>query len=101
MELSTINFQELEEYVGKPNVRIIDLRSRRAYQKSHIKDAENIPYFELQQGGQFFNRENTIIFYCDRGNSSLMACREFTKRGYDVKAVLGIFLTYKGKYLES
>lgn len=101
MEIDTITYPELEQYIGQPNVRIIDLRSRKAYRNSHIKGAENIPYFELEQGGTFFNKDDLIIFYCDRGNSSLMATRKFNQAGYRTKGVVGIFLNYRGKYIVS
>lgn len=101
MELDTITYLELEKYIDQPNVRIIDLRSRKAYRYSHIKGSENIPYFELEQGGTFFNKNDLILFYCDRGNSSLMASRNFNQSGYETKAVVGIFLNYEGKYIVS
>ena len=40
---------QLDWYVGKPWAMIIDVRSRREYEKGHVKGAVNLPYDHLDR----------------------------------------------------
>ena len=42
---------QLDWYVGKPWAMIIDVRSRREYEKGHVKGAVNLPYDHLLERG--------------------------------------------------
>jgi len=99
MILETMSFKELEYYIINNNARIIDLRAPDAFLKSHIEGAENIPFYQLERQMCRFCKKELIIFYCDRGNNSLLACRDFNRCGFYTKAVIGIFSEYRGKYL--
>ena len=69
-----------------------------SYHKSHVKGAVNVPYGELENG-YAFPKEKMIVFYCDRGGASMAAAREFVRRGYKTRSVIGGFAAYRGRNL--
>ncbi|MDF2486811.1 MAG: hypothetical protein K0R46_2979 [Herbinix sp.] len=97
MSFDTIRTNEIVKYIGKPNVLIVDLRDRDEYDIGHIPGAVNIPYEELDDQNSRFQRENQLIFYCDRGNISLLAARDLMKYGYNIKSLYGGIQAYHGK----
>ncbi|NLJ95909.1 MAG: rhodanese-like domain-containing protein [Clostridiales bacterium] len=97
MSFDTIRTNEITKYIGRPNVLIIDLRDRMDYLKGHIPSAVNIPYDKLEEEKKYINRNNLLIFYCDRGHISLMAARDLMKHGYNIKSLYGGIKAYKGR----
>ncbi len=100
MALETICAKDIENYIGKYNVRIIDLREPDEYRKGHIPTAINIPYsdFENKRDSLPFNR--ILILYCDRGNLSLLLARELSNNGYQVKNIYGGIHAYRGDLVQ-
>ncbi|KSV58152.1 rhodanese-like domain-containing protein [Acetivibrio ethanolgignens] len=76
MGFEVIHPKELEEYLGRSDVIIVDLRDKKEYLEYHLKGAVNIPYEELEDRKKWLLPYPIIIFYCDRGNVSLMAARD-------------------------
>lgn len=97
MPFETIRTNDIFKYMGNENVMIIDLRDREDYKKGHIPTAVNIPYEDLEDIKVNLNRSNILIFYCDRGNISLMAARDLMKDGYNMKSLYGGLRAYRGK----
>ena len=58
----------------------------------------NVPYGELENG-YAFPKEKMLVFYCDRGGASMAAAREFVRRGYKTRSVIGGFEAYRGRNL--
>ena len=85
---------------------LLDLREKEKYCAGHIPGAVNIPYEELHHRLQEVRSMATgrsgsrvllpVVVYCDRGNTSLLASRDFTKAGIPVINVYGGFLKYHG-----
>lgn len=98
LSIDTISAQELDDYIGRRDVVIIDLREREMYQESHLKTAVNVPYDHLEDCRRFPKRK-LLILYCERGSSSLFAARELMKMGYRVKSVVGGIRCYQGSNL--
>lgn len=96
MSFETIRTNEILNYIGKPNVLIIDLRDRYEYDSGHIPGAINIPYEELDNQSNRFHKGQLLIFYCDRGNISLLAVRDLMKYGYNMKSLYGGIRAYHG-----
>jgi len=96
MSFDTIRTNEIIKYIGKQNVIIIDLRDRHEYNSGHIPGAVNIPYEDLENHGNQFPKGNLLIFYCDRGNISLLAARDLMKYGYNIKSLYGGLRAYHG-----
>lgn len=97
MDFNTIPAKQLNDYIGKYNTVIIDLREEEEYMKGHIPTAVNIPYERLEHYGNKLNKYNEIILYCDRGSSSLLAARSLSKLGYKVINIYGGFHSYRGR----
>lgn len=100
MSFETISANDVINYIGHPDVLIIDLRNKEDYLKGHIPSAVNIPYDNLPDEIINMNRKKLLIFYCDRGNISLMAARDLMKYGCQIKSMYGGIRAYHGK-LES
>ena len=84
--IETISARMLDYYVGRNDALIIDLREEKAYAESHVRGAVNIPYETLE------NR---------KGGASMAAAREFVRRGYRTRSVIGGFTAYRGRNLVS
>ncbi len=97
MSFDTIRTNEIAKYIGNPNALIIDLRDRDEYDIGHIPGAVNIPYEELEDYTNRFKKSQQLIFYCDRGNISLLAARDLMKYGYNIKSLYGGIKAYHGK----
>jgi rhodanese-related sulfurtransferase len=96
MSFETISAKEIEKYIGKNNVQIIDLREPNEYSAGRIPYAINIPYedFDYMKDQIFHDRE--IILYCQRGNISLYLSRDLSKESYHVKSIYGGINAYRG-----
>jgi rhodanese-related sulfurtransferase len=97
MSFDTIRTNDIIKYIGKNNVIIIDLREREEYEAGHIPSAVNIPYEELEDKKRYLHRNNLLIFYCDRGNISLLAARDLMKDGFNIKSLYGGIRAYNGR----
>jgi rhodanese-related sulfurtransferase len=97
MAFDQIRAKDIENFLGKHNVLIIDVRETEEYKSGHIPSAINIPYrdFEDRIIQLPFNRE--LILYCDRGNLSLFLARNLSNEGYNVKNIYGGIRAYRGK----
>lgn len=98
--LGMISADELDEYILRPGVLIIDLRSREEFNQSHIDGAVSIPYDDFDQHVHL-PRNRLLVLYCDRGSASLAKGRELAEKGYRVQSVTGGIHAYRGKYLVS
>lgn len=96
--IETISAKMLDYYVGRSDTLIIDVREATLYKKSHIRGAVNCPYSQLEQCREL-PREKLLIFYCQRGGSSMAAARLFVKKGYKTRSVIGGFEAYQGRNL--
>jgi rhodanese-related sulfurtransferase len=101
MSFDTIRTNDIVKYIGNPKALIIDLRDRHEYDAGHIPGAVNIPYEDLERHTNRFNSELQLIFYCDRGNISLLASRDLMKYGYNMKSLYGGLRAYRGKLEKS
>lgn len=97
MSFDTIKTNDIIKYIGRPDVLIIDLRDKNEYDAGHIPTSVNIPYEELEVKKNYLQRNNLLIFYCDRGNISLLASRDLMKDGYNIKSLYGGLRAYRGK----
>ena len=97
MSFETIKTNDIIKFIGKQSVVIIDLRDKNEYDSGHIPTAVNIPYEELEEKKYVLKPNNLLIFYCDRGNISLLAARDLMKDGYNIKSLYGGLRAYHGK----
>ncbi|MGB8455536.1 MAG: rhodanese-like domain-containing protein [Anaerocolumna sp.] len=100
MTFETIRAKDIENYIGKYNVLIIDLREPQEYNKAHIPTAINIPYMDFENKKSKLPSDRLLILYCDRGNLSLLLARELSNDGYQVKNIYGGIRAYRGQLLQ-
>ncbi len=100
MSFETIRTNDITKYIGRTDVVIIDLRDQSEYNIGHIPGAINIPYEDLESYADRLPR-SLLIFYCDRGNISLMAARDLAKYNYHMKSLYGGLQAYHGKLEKS
>lgn len=100
MEFETISPREIDSYLFREGYVVIDLREPREFRKLHLKGAVCIPYEQLRERVRYL-RNQTLILYCERGGTSLMAARELGEMGYQVKTMIGGIQAYQGRNIES
>ncbi len=83
-ELST---EEYNAYVKDSLVNIIDVRSAKEYEKSHIKGAINVSYFSghFEENFSKLNLDTTkaTLIYCETQHRSLLAANKIYKAGFN------------------
>lgn len=57
------------------DVRLVDIRSRDAFDQGHIPGSDNIPFGELPQRVEELDGDEHIVTICPLGESSVQAAR--------------------------
>ncbi|WP_138159250.1 FAD-dependent oxidoreductase [Peptoniphilus catoniae] len=86
---------ELRDLVKKGEY-ILDVRSRKEYQLSHIKGSVNIPLEELRQRLEELPKDRSIYVHCRTSKRSYNATKILLSHGFDVYNIQGsiLFLSY-------
>ena len=97
--VDTISVTELlnniEEFSDKEKHLILDVRTRKEYDLSHIDSAINIPLDELRKNMLLENfKSKEIIVHCHSGLRSYIACRILKENGFKCKNLIGGYLMY-------
>lgn len=94
--METISARELDQYVQDDRYKIIDLRTREAYQTGHIRGAMNVPYgvFRTELSGL---KKKILVLYCEWGGLSMTVSRDLEQLGFRTKSVVGGIRAYRGK----
>lgn len=74
---------KLENIIAKNNYIIVDVRTKEEYDESHVKNAINIPYDEINEETSL-DKTKTIIVYCKSGRRSGIAKSTLENLGYTV-----------------
>lgn len=96
MSLVTVAAKELEQYMRDDTV-LIDLREEEEYREGHIPGAVNIVFVGVNETEIPYSKDIRLIFYCDRGNSSLLLGRYYSRLGYQIINIYGGFRAYRGE----
>ncbi len=97
MAFETISVKQMLSFMGKKSTIIVDLREKEDFKREHIMGAINIPYEELEKKIHKLYGYRNIIFYCERGNTSLLAARDMDRKGFHVMTLYGGILGARGK----
>lgn len=100
MEFETISPREIDAFLFREGYTVIDIREPRDFRRLHLKGAVCIPYEQLEDRVRFLKKQ-TLVLYCERGGTSLMAARALAEKGYRVKTMIGGIQAYRGRNLES
>ena len=101
MEFPMISYRELDQWLEQGGAfLLVDLREPHQYNRERIWGSINIPYEELEQRLDELPKDYTLVFYCDRGAKSMLACRDLWRMGYEAVNLAGGMLNYRGKYID-
>ena len=86
----------IEELKKLNNPIIIDIRDNYSYNNSHIKNAINIPYYNLLNNySHFLNKNNKYNLYCEEGRQSSEISKRLNSFGYNTKSIKGGYKAIK------
>ncbi len=96
-----IPYREFDRLLEEGAIRqIIDLREPWLYARERIWGSVNIPYEELEYRLNQVNCLGMVVFYCDRGAKSMLACRRMARMGCEAADLAGGMANYRGKYID-
>lgn len=90
---------DIDKYIGKNNVLIIDLRKNSDYLRKHIRGSINISSEDIEKDLYKIPRNKIIVVYCQSGGRSITVARYLARKGYKVKNVIGGIKNYNGSSL--
>ncbi|WP_254537069.1 rhodanese-like domain-containing protein [Halomarina litorea] len=71
-----ISVEELKALIDEGEaVRLVDIRSRAAFERGHIPSSENIPFAELPRRVEELDGADRVVTICPMGESSIQAAR--------------------------
>lgn len=91
--MNTISIYELKK-ISSPI--IIDIRDNYSYSISHVKNAINIPYYNLLNNySHYLNKYSIYYLYCDTGDKSILVVQRLNGLGYHLVNIEGGYLEYQ------
>ncbi len=102
LKKGNIDFLSVDELKAKiknrENITILDVRTRREYEKGHIENAVLIYINDLRNNINKLKSESEIIIYCETGYRAYMGYRILKSMGFKkVKALNGSYLSWVRK----
>ena len=95
----TVSMRQLEWWIQRNMpMYLIDVRDRESYEKGHLQGAVSVPLEELETQMGTFPRDRMIVCCCQRGSSSLMACRKLSEAGFRAVNAAGGLMAYRGSH---
>ena len=73
----------IERVLKEKNYVVVDVRTKEEYEDSHVKNALNIPYDEIDENTDL-PKDKIIMVYCRSGKRSNIAYNTLKKLGYEV-----------------
>jgi rhodanese-related sulfurtransferase len=67
------------------NITLVDVRSKKEFEKDHIKGAVHVPMKSLEK----FESSKKLLVYSERGEASVKASRSLSERGFKVLNLKG------------
>ena len=101
MDFPMISYRQLDQWLeqGRPFMTV-DLRDPREYARGRIWGSVNIPYEELSGRIGELPKEYALVFVCDRGAKSMLACRDLSRMGFQCVDLAGGMANYRGKFID-
>ena len=96
-----ISYRQFDQWMEQGKIaQLVDLREPWMFEQDRIWGSVNIPYDELEDLMGEIRKDGTIVFYCDRGDKSMVVCRDLWRMGYHAVDLAGGMLNYRGKYID-
>lgn len=92
MEYYDVNIEELKEKQLKGAI-IVDVRSSQEYSEGHLRDAINLPYYEINKNvyNVLKDKNKEMVLYCQSGVRSKQAYKRLIRLHYK-----NVYNLYKG-----
>ncbi len=80
-----VSAKEAVRLINDEDAIILDVRDTPEYKTSHILNAKNIPFAQLEEQAPEIikNKKSPVIAYCKSGNISPSACNKLKTMGYE------------------
>ncbi len=95
IEVETVTPENVYQWIGKPDVQLVDIRSSKEYQIKHIESSVNIPLDSLRKNINKFDKNKQIVII-DREDTKegKILVDHFKKEGLNIKYLGGGILKY-------
>lgn len=96
-----ISWRQLDQWIAQGrDFVLIDLRAPGLYSRSRIRGSRCIPFEELKDRLEELPKDRIIVFCCDRGAKSMLACRRLSDLGWKCVDLAGGMANYRGKFID-
>ena len=85
IEENSIDYENAKTILkNDKNAILIDVRSPQEYKENHLNGSINLPLYDLERNSDKikYNKEDTLIIYCQSGNRSKRALKILLDQGY-------------------
>ena len=90
-----MNTISIDEVIKMNNPIIVDIRDNYSYNISHVKNAINIPYYNLLNNYSHYLDKNKVYYlYCDEGKQSFEMSKRLNLFGYNTMSISGGFISF-------
>lgn len=83
---------QFEQFIAKPDVQLVDVRSAEEFMQGHLVGAVNIDVLSadfLDKATASLNEKQQVAVYCRSGRRSASAARQLSKAGFKVVNLAG------------
>ncbi len=82
--MKNLSYQQMVDFLATHEVILIDVQTRRDYEKAHLPGSINLPLeiFDTQIERVVEDKEKPIFVYCQKGVRSLVAVDILMQKGY-------------------
>ncbi len=87
-------WDELDGKVSDPGVTVVDLRTDREYNESHLEGTLHIPLDDLRSRMDEIDRSKPVYLFCHSGLRSYIGYRILAQNGFDCSHLAGGFRLY-------
>jgi len=91
-QLSNLSQAAFKEKMRESAIVILDVRTAKEYELSHITDAIHINYFseDFWEGIEQLDKTKDILVYCRTGRRSIRACTLMKNGGFDSNKIFNL-----------
>jgi len=90
MAVQAVTPQVLRDWLAeKKDILLLDIRPEKAFNQAHIKDAVNIPLYQLHRRYEELPLNRLLILVDNRGFRTLIAASYLKRKGFQVKRLFG------------
>jgi len=78
-----IDIKDAKQMLDKGSATFIDIRDASSHEEANIEGAKSLSWQNAKDFVENTNKDETLIVYCYRGNSSKQAVAWFQEQGFD------------------